>query len=891
LSRIPVASLANGVLFATEPFASPSNPAGVPLLTPAVGCACNVYTHDTITPVTVYAAETGGTVVSQPLVSASDGSVPGWVDPAGLPLDLVVHLSSGDVTYVLASGGGSGSGVTVSSPAQGQVPVFNGTSWGPGTAPVNWRGEAQYSTTYYPGDVVLYVGEYILITAQVTTGSGTNGLGLPAISSGSRINLTSQGYFWASDYGVASGNADNWLALQSLLLLVRSLASGGSGFKVILPNGYLNVSKTIVVPTHTMIEGQGMYSTSLNATGPGYDVCQTECYGSASQAALLTTANGLPYGVAQASLVNAFRCGFRDLCFHGTVNGSRLTAPGDYHHGLNITLSPATTTAPGDPDFDPAHLVENCLFRANSGDGYYHYGRSATRLVGCVAWFNNGNGFSPSFDTQHIGSQAGFNGGAGWYFNHGANQGSGNKSYNNGQGVNQWVSGSNYAVGQRVVYSGAFYDAINVLTDDTVAPSSDATNWQHVTATSPQAWGRGVYMDTYAAEITFNCDTQENSADSWYFNQCNGGAILATGVTDQPNFNNTGGSGSGSLNPSNPNHYAEIALDGCQSVMVQMASNYLGTAGAHLRIVNGATKNDVVLVSADNAGFVGSLLTSDSTAIAGSGNAVRYNGTSYTVGLSTATGFAPSGLTGATAAGRYVGTTASGAPASGAFLLGDWITDETGKRWTCTTPGSPGTWTQEPGTAAPSGATVTRNSQLALRDIVSIKDFGAVGDGSTDDSAAILAAIAYAQTLAVTGDSYAPTMAAVVDWPTGYYRTSKPILIPEGVWCRGGLSRGAVSLAPLSGFVGPAVVANADPSGAQEFVGLTGIGVYGNFIAPANAGSATTTTAATFTPNPSQSFSLAVASTAGYAASGMILVGGTQRLVYWAVTRLRTAFC
>jgi hypothetical protein len=57
-------------------------------------------------------------------------------------------------------------------------------------------------------------------------------------------------------------------------------------------------------------------------------------------------------------------------------------------------------------------------------------------------------------------------------------------------------------------------------------------------------------------------------------------------------------------------------------------------------------------------------------------------------------GLAPTGLTGATAASRYAGGTASGAPVSGTFAVGDWVVDQTGKIWVCTTAGSPGAWTQ-----------------------------------------------------------------------------------------------------------------------------------------------------------------------------------------------------
>ena len=55
--------------------------------------------------------------------------------------------------------------------------------------------------------------------------------------------------------------------------------------------------------------------------------------------------------------------------------------------------------------------------------------------------------------------------------------------------------------------------------------------------------------------------------------------------------------------------------------------------------------------------------------------------------------FAPSGLTGAVAVSRYAGATASGAPGSGTFAVGDFIIDRSGTIWLCTAAGSPGTWT------------------------------------------------------------------------------------------------------------------------------------------------------------------------------------------------------
>lgn len=61
-------------------------------------------------------------------------------------------------------------------------------------------------------------------------------------------------------------------------------------------------------------------------------------------------------------------------------------------------------------------------------------------------------------------------------------------------------------------------------------------------------------------------------------------------------------------------------------------------------------------------------------------------------GIVPGSSFVPSGLTGATSASRYVGATASGAPASGTFLKGDFIIAQDGGVYICTVAGSPGTW-------------------------------------------------------------------------------------------------------------------------------------------------------------------------------------------------------
>jgi hypothetical protein len=78
-------------------------------------------------------------------------------------------------------------------------------------------------------------------------------------------------------------------------------------------------------------------------------------------------------------------------------------------------------------------------------------------------------------------------------------------------------------------------------------------------------------------------------------------------------------------------------------------------------------------------------------------------------------------------------------------------------------------------TQSGTGATA-RTVQARLRDWVSVKDFGATGDGSTDDTSAINAAIDAVEAM-TTGNSTAGT----VYFPQGEYIVSSQILIPNKV--------------------------------------------------------------------------------------------------------------
>src|SRR4051812_34545562 len=74
-----------------------------------------------------------------------------------------------------------------------------------------------------------------------------------------------------------------------------------------------------------------------------------------------------------------------------------------------------------------------------------------------------------------------------------------------------------------------------------------------------------------------------------------------------------------------------------------------------------------------------------------------------------------------------------------------------------------------------SGAPTPRTTPARLSDIVNVKDWGAVGDGVTDDTDAIQAAIGYAN---VRGQPANNVCGAIVFFPPGVYIVSKGGTVP-----------------------------------------------------------------------------------------------------------------
>jgi hypothetical protein len=96
---------------------------------------------------------------------------------------------------------------------------------------------------------------------------------------------------------------------------------------------------------------------------------------------------------------------------------------------------------------------------------------------------------------------------------------------------------------------------------------------------------------------------------------------------------------------------------------------------------------------------LGTAATQASTAFAAAAHKANHEvgGSDPFTGIVPGSAFAPGGLTGATAATRFVGGTAASAPASGTFALGDFVITQSGSMYICTVAGTPGTWTQVSG--------------------------------------------------------------------------------------------------------------------------------------------------------------------------------------------------
>jgi len=100
----------------------------------------------------------------------------------------------------------------------------------------------------------------------------------------------------------------------------------------------------------------------------------------------------------------------------------------------------------------------------------------------------------------------------------------------------------------------------------------------------------------------------------------------------------------------------------------------------------------------------------------------------------------------------------------------------------------------EGGVYTPAGVSVPSTIQAKLREVVSVMDFGATGNGTTDDTAAIQAAINYAQAGVNT-----------VYFPAGTYKTSSSLTVTRSVSLIGA-GAPCTTIRPTSALTGPCVI-------------------------------------------------------------------------------------
>ena len=159
--------------------------------------------------------------------------------------------------------------------------------------------------------------------------------------------------------------------------------------------------------------------------------------------------------------------------------------------------------------------------------------------------------------------------------------------------------------------------------------------------------------------------------------------------------------------------------------------------------------------------------------------------------------YAPTGLTGATSATRYVGATASGAPGSGTFVTGDFITTLDGHIFVCTTGGTPGTWAN----AGASAGVSTFNSRS-----------GAVVPANAD----YLAVASGGLTGATTATRYAGGTTSGAPASGTFSTGDFTVDVSGDMWvCTSGGSPGTwvrLRSGTLNGYLAPAVVALTDAS-------------------------------------------------------------------------------
>jgi hypothetical protein len=253
-----------------------------------------------------------------------------------------------------------------------------------------YRGVVAASTSYTPGDLVVYKGKRVLITSPVTSGTGAT----PFISGSKYMSITPDNVVNAGDYGYSpdanqASGANNTAALKAAIVYCNALGGG----TVEIPTGFAYVNKdgsnawAIDILSFVTLRGQGMNPSRIQlADSQNCTVIKTHT----------STGSGNS---------NAFFCGVENITIDG--NKANNSTGG---HGLDMTTNPQFTTQTGDPFFDTHHLIRNVRIQNAKQNGVNIFGRSAIVLHDVYSHHNDGHGFAGSFDTHMSDCEAEGNG-------------------------------------------------------------------------------------------------------------------------------------------------------------------------------------------------------------------------------------------------------------------------------------------------------------------------------------------------------------------------------------------------------------------------------------------------------------------------------------------------
>jgi Pectate lyase superfamily protein len=239
--------------------------------------------------------------------------------------------------------------------------------------------------------------------------------------------------------------------------------------------------------------------------------------------------------------------------------------------------------------------------------------------------------------------------------------------------------------------------------------------------------------DYTAAQVTNAADTSSGSQQTFTGN-ISSPALIAAGLTGATSVS----------------RYVGATTSGAPASGTFVVGDFIIAENGHVWICTTAGSPGTWTDAGSSANLVTSVFSRTGAVVATSGDytaaqvtnsADKSSGSQQTfTGNVSTPALIAAGLTGATSATRYVGATASGAPASGTFVVGDFIIDQTGKIWICTTAGSPGTWTQTGAVASfnsRTGAVVPASGDYTAAQVTNAAD---KSSGSTQTFTGALAA-------------------------------------------------------------------------------------------------------------------------------------------------------